>query len=179
MKHSAYRFYIQYALLCSRSRWLQSVVCASWLFSILSCCCMLRSFMCLAFVPLEQWWQVAFWPDKHPPLSQYSPELTLDHLCHTVCVCVFCGCCDSCLPWQSCDYIRWTQVLASQMKSFSYVCCLIDKQWQFSVGCQRCVHTHLMSPALAITSGTANDTPRHSFLRLRERSCNLISRDVG
>lgn len=97
-------------------------------------CCVLQSVMYLFYVPLEHWWQVAFWPDKHPPLSQYSPELTLNLFNHTLFVCGFCGRCDSCLLWQSSEYMHWTQVLAGQMKSFSYVCCLIDTQWQFFVG---------------------------------------------
>lgn len=120
---------------------------------------------------LEHWWQVAFRPDKHPPLSQYSPELTLDHFAHTLFVWV----CVVWLLWQLPPltalrlYRRWTQVLASQMKSFSYVCCLIDKQRQFSLGCRRRMHAHLMSPALAITSGAAND-----ILRSHERSCRFL-----
>lgn len=57
--------------------------------SLRSCCHVLRSFMCFVFVPLVRWEQVAFWPDKHPPLSQYSPELTLGQFIHTLFVCVF------------------------------------------------------------------------------------------
>lgn len=59
------------------------------------------------------------------------------------------------------------------MKSSSYACRLIDKQTQLSVGCQQYMHTHLMSPVLAITSGTANDRLGH-ILELCEHSCNLI-----
>ncbi|TWW61891.1 Protein CBFA2T2 MTG8-like protein MTG8-related protein 1 [Takifugu flavidus] len=47
---------------------------------------------------------------------------------------------------QSCHYTRWTQVLAGQMKPFGYVCRLIDKQQQLSVGCQSRMRAHLMSP---------------------------------
>lgn len=60
-------------------------------------------------------------------------------------------------------------MLASQMKSFGYVRRLIDKQRQFSLGCYRRMHTHLMSPALAITSGAAND-----ILRSHEHSCKFL-----
>lgn len=70
--------------------------------------------------------------------------------------------------------IPWTQVLASQMKSSSYVCCLIDKQRQFSKGCQEYTHTHLMSPALAVTSGMANSRLCR-ILRLHEPCCSFVS----
>lgn len=60
-------------------------------------------------------------------------------------------------------------MLANQMKSSSYVCGLIDKKMQFSMGCQHYMRTHLMSPVLAITSGMANNRPCH-MLRLHEHT---------
>lgn len=133
--------------------------------------CVMRSFVHFIFVSLQQGQQVAFKPNTpRPPLSQYSPELTLDHFVRSLHVLV---CSDSHLPWKSCDYIGWTQVLGSPMKSSSNVCCLIDKQRQFSVGCQQYMLTHLMSPVLPITSGATDNRLCH-FLRLCEHSCNLI-----
>ena len=71
-------------------------------------------------------------------------------------------------------------MLASQMKSSSYVRCLIDKQRQFSVGCQHYMHTHthLMSPVFWPLPLAQLTRERCRILRLHNHSCNLIT-DMG
>lgn len=129
------------------------------------------SFVDLVFVPSQQGWQVAFRPNTpHPSFSQYSTWVNVRPL-RALCLCFVVAVTAASL--ESPDDIWWTQVLGRQMKSSSYACRLIDKQTQFSVGCQQYMHTHLMSPVLAITSGTANDRPCH-ILKWCEHSCNLI-----
>lgn len=137
----------------------------------------LKSVVYLSFVSLGQRWQVAFRPNTHPTSSSQLTHtwVNIRPLC-TLCVCVFCGCCNSCLPWQSCDFTRWMDPGA--LKPDEVIQLWMLSNWQaeailYGLSALHALHTRLMSPVLAITSGMTN-RPYH-ILRLQEHSCNPIS----